>query len=284
MSESLVGSYTFQRPPPVPHPLSRYWNPRASAGYVWPLGVKVALCAPPYDEYYRTTPLGTPPRTSLVAWNEASPRGVIVLLGAHTDLSILLDAIAWLRHQRPWLSLAVEVPHLAMQSALSVMLTRVARHGAVVFVGACSPCVVAASVRETFEPGADVRVWLRETLPAWTVATREHAVDCFLEGFRYDPEDLASTDPLRALPRHQGTWMRVGRALHAALLCQNAGTASAEAVALRAGYSDHRAMDRAFLRVFGIRQRDLRGTVGWQWLLWRFLWGEGVGKERHWDQ
>jgi hypothetical protein len=28
----------------------------------------------------------------------------------------------------------------------------------------------------------------------------------------------------------------------------------------------------------------VRGTIGWEWLLWRFLSGLGDGKHRFWDQ
>jgi len=43
-------------------------------------------------------------------------------------------------------------------------------------------------------------------------------------------------------------------------------------------------MERALSRAFGVTSDAIRGTVGWEWLLWRFLSGLGTGQAVNWDR
>jgi AraC-like DNA-binding protein len=42
-------------------------------------------------------------------------------------------------------------------------------------------------------------------------------------------------------------------------------------VAVEGGYSDHSSLSRQSLRLFGVRPGAIRPTLGWEWLLDRWL-------------
>lgn len=68
-------------------------------------------------------------------------------------------------------------------------------------------------------------------------------------------------------PRH---WHQMGRALHAALAVQaETGTPLAR-LALDLGYADHSALSQLCRRNFALRPGELRGTLGWEWLMERW--------------
>lgn len=75
-----------------------------------------------------------------------------------------------------------------------------------------------------------------------------------------------------------------GRALGAARRIQRETEGPLLGIAYQAGYADHRAMSRALVRAFGVGPASIRGTVGWEWLMWRFVTGLGEGRGRAWDQ
>jgi hypothetical protein len=156
------------------------------------------------------------------------------------------------------------------------------RHGAVtVLPESGAPAAIIRSVVESFDPVVDVRAYLRTVLPLWPAEARNGACTLFGEGLAYDPENVA--DPNR-LPRRHHLWMQLGRAMAAALMIQRDPERSLRSIAAGSTYADHRAMDRALMRALGVGGREIRGTAGWEWLLWRFLSGMRTGKGRRWDQ
>lgn len=65
-------------------------------------------------------------------------------------------------------------------------------------------------------------------------------------------------------------WHQAARSLYAALRIQESSTSSLSTIAYEQGYGNHASLSRQFLRVFGLRPSTLRGTLGWEWLLYRW--------------
>lgn len=130
--------------------------------------------------------------------------------------------------------------------------------------------------------GPDVREWLAARDPRCSPRVR----DLIGHIFAVAPECSELKDLLApmALPvstaRAQcqkkglpapGAWLRVARALHAALRLQADPTASVERVAFELGYADHSALSRQMRDCFGLRPSAARKILGWEWLLDEWL-------------
>lgn len=74
-----------------------------------------------------------------------------------------------------------------------------------------------------------------------------------------------------------GKWLAVAHAICAALRLQRDRSAPLLTVAVESGYSDHSSLSRQSLRLFGVRPGRIRETLGWEWLLDRWL--RGVSQE-----
>jgi AraC-like DNA-binding protein len=68
-----------------------------------------------------------------------------------------------------------------------------------------------------------------------------------------------------------GKWLAAAHAVRAALRLQAEEGAPLLALAVECGYSDHSSLSRQSLRLFGLRPGAIRGTLGWEWLLDRWL-------------
>jgi AraC-like DNA-binding protein len=88
---------------------------------------------------------------------------------------------------------------------------------------------------------------------------------------RGHPERTVRTWFQRAGVPGPGKWLAVAHALRAALRLQAEAGASLLALAVECGYSDHSSFSRQCLRLFGVRPGAIRGTLGWEWLLDRWL-------------
>jgi AraC-like DNA-binding protein len=66
-------------------------------------------------------------------------------------------------------------------------------------------------------------------------------------------------------------WFQAARALHAALLLQQRPDAALLALACELGYSDHSALSQLVHRSFRLRPSAIRGLLGWEWMLDRWL-------------
>lgn len=158
-----------------------------------------------------------------------------------------------------------------------------AQAGAVVLTDKEVPARTVASVVQTaFVPELALPIWLRQALPAWHSNKRASAVAQLLEGLSVAGSQHGGA---QAGPSRRPLWILVGHAFGAALALQRASSDDPlEQVASSAAYHDHRSMDRALRRFLGLRAREVRGTTGWEWLLWRFLSGLGEGPRRFWDR
>jgi AraC-like DNA-binding protein len=68
-----------------------------------------------------------------------------------------------------------------------------------------------------------------------------------------------------------GKWLAVAHAVHAALRLQAEESLPLLTIAVECGYSDHSSLSRQSLRLFGVRPGVIRRTLGWEWLLDRWL-------------
>jgi AraC-like DNA-binding protein len=68
-----------------------------------------------------------------------------------------------------------------------------------------------------------------------------------------------------------GKWLAVAHAVRAALRLQAEDRAPLLALAVECGYSDHSSLSRQSLRLFGVRPGVIRRTLGWEWLMDRWL-------------
>lgn len=67
-----------------------------------------------------------------------------------------------------------------------------------------------------------------------------------------------------------GAWRQLGTTLRAALQIQGTSN-SLERIALTEGFYDQSSLSRQMKTLYGLRPGRLRGTVGWQWLVWRWF-------------
>jgi AraC-like DNA-binding protein len=66
-------------------------------------------------------------------------------------------------------------------------------------------------------------------------------------------------------------WHQAARALHAAIALQRHPTRCVLDLALELGYSSDAALSRQLHQAFGVRPVQVRGTLGWEWLLHAWL-------------
>ncbi len=69
-------------------------------------------------------------------------------------------------------------------------------------------------------------------------------------------------------------WLQAARAMQIAMRIQAEPKTSLLEIAFALGYSDHSALSQAMVRTFGLRPNKLRNTLGWEWLLDRWLASE----------
>lgn len=212
------------------------------------------------------------------------PAGEIVVgIPMSVNQSDPLDELVWLFSFLPWYSLAVRVPSGGGPAFLS-LVNRLARYGAVVIPGASvEPDEIAEAVTRSFDPRNDLPRWLSAAVAQWSDRRRRQAVRQFIVGFGYDSE--SPHGQLQAMSRSRGPiWLRVGRGVRAGVNLQLEPDLPLRQVARRSGFFDSKAMERSIWRLFGVRARDIRGTMGLNWLLWRFVSGQGHGREIRWDR
>jgi len=237
---------------------------------------------PPYQELIpvktetavlaRLSPISEPPRGPILV---AEPE--------HIDPNHHFREVTWFRTALPWVSLIVLDPKPAQTDPLGRRITGLARTGALVVPnGKGKGLEIAMASRGAFNPATDLGTWFGSVLPGWPRLNRAGATAEFISGFEYDPEAHYLAHQNLKLPSRTGVWHRVGRAARAAMAIQTRSVEPWRRVALGAGYADIHSMDGAIKRLFGVSRRCIVGTVGWEWLVWRFLCGLGKGKAKNW--
>lgn len=75
-------------------------------------------------------------------------------------------------------------------------------------------------------------------------------------------------------------WLQVARALHAVLRLQAEPERPLLPLALELGYADHSALSHQLYRAFGVRPGAVRGLLGWEWLMERWMARRGRAERR----
>lgn len=83
---------------------------------------------------------------------------------------------------------------------------------------------------------------------------------------------------VRALPP-PSAWHQAFRALYAVMCIQAEPHVRVLDVAAKYGYSDHSGLSRQLARTFGVGVSAVRGTVGWEWLLDRWMGSRGLSRD-----
>lgn len=231
---------------------------------------------PPYDQFGPLLPLSWASELPLFI-RQPTPGRILLLSSKAIDPNRQLRELSWLRAAVPWVSLAVQAPEAVPPATMGSLLTRVARRGAVVISEseAASPAGTAGTVLGAFQPELDVPAWTKAVRWAWDEDARVTACDQLLRGFSFDPENSET----HRLATRQPRWAQVGRALRAATSAQRAafeGNVANLQIAHEVGYSDGSSMNRAVRRAFGVPTSMIRGTVGWEWLMWWSLTGRRI--------
>ena len=234
-----------------------------------------------FPPYIATERSPSPQALVQTATEPPPPRGGIILCNPpEPNPTQALCGIQWLRHALPWASIAVVAPKAEAAAAVSAFLTRASRRGAVVLAVESPPEVVSDAVLRASYPSHDLVSYLRATLPCWATPGPDHVLATFIEGFQSPPPNPQEKDR----PSRRPLWTLFGRALKAACLIQQSPASTTTALAHLTDYADFRSMDRALMRWMGVFSRQIKGTVGWEWLCWRFLSGQGDGRLERWYQ
>jgi AraC-like DNA-binding protein len=134
-----------------------------------------------------------------------------------------------------------------------------------------------------------VEQWLAVRLPALAPAMVQRIGEIFrLAPLHHELGDLLSrlgraertmrTWFLQAGVPGPGKWLGAAHAVRAALRLQADQKVPLLSVAVECGYSDHSSLSRQSLRLFGVRPGAIRPTLGWEWLLDRWLRRAGAGR------
>ncbi len=234
--------------------------------------------APPYDQF------------------EAVPEFAGHALPALPDAAVLAVAVS--SPPVPWEDLAGRVARLRTNCPAAPVVLRVgervdgreddwARHAALVgargvlFEGEPTRPRLRRVLTDATALPAQVEGWLALRVPGLPAAV-QHLIHAIVEGapcFGEVAALLASIGHAERTARTwfhaagvpgPGKWLAAAHAVRAALRLQ-AEPAPLLALAVECGYSDHSSLSRQSLRLFGVRPGAIRRTLGWEWLLDRWL-------------
>lgn len=240
------------------------------------LALPLMLLEPPYDRAVRVERLpasaaDTPPGCLLaVRALEAAPAA---------DLG---SAIRPLRARCPWLPVIVSIrlPSAEATRAAAIAVRLGAR--GILFDGEPIYPTLLPLMTDPSTLAEDVLEWLQlcglRMSPALQHAVREifsspvrHSrLERLFNAGSQSPRSVRARFRKRGLssPRH---WFAAARALRIALAVQGTRTPDLLRLALDLGFSDQSGLSQQVHRAFGLRPGNLRGTLGWEWLMARFL-------------
>jgi AraC-like DNA-binding protein len=238
----------------------------------------MALMAPPYDDPRRVTPASLE-RTVL-------PPGAMLALAVscpRRDWELLPTWLPRLRAAYPVLPVVLAVDRQRANEMLH-LARRAGRLRVRAVVVRDSPCIdtLRDILTEPEELAADVTEWLGlcglRLSPALAhliqqMFAQAHHVDEVTELLRRMGESETSARfrlRKKRLPSPR-RWFQAARALRIALRVQARPGTSLMEIAFELGYADHSAISQIVQRTFGLRPNKLRGTLGWEWLLDRWL-------------
>jgi AraC-like DNA-binding protein len=190
---------------------------------------------------------------------------------------------------RRWQSCPVVV-FLEMSAEEAILVSArlsAARPRAVVGIGPEMPTVLRDVLTDPNRLGSEVVDWLHlrqirlnpnqaDLLEKIFASAAEHGeLTSLLELYRIPQSSARFRLRKRGLPS-PNRWFQVARAVHAALRLQARPEASVAAVAHQLGFVDHSALAHLLRRSLNLTANQIRGTLGWEWLLDRWLRSNGV--------
>jgi AraC-like DNA-binding protein len=107
-------------------------------------------------------------------------------------------------------------------------------------------------------------------LQIMTLAPQHHTLTDLLEEVGVPETSARFRMQKKRLPS-PSRWYQAARALHAAMLIQAEPDTCLLRHAHALGYADHSALSQLVHRSFGVRPVMIRGTLGWEWLMERWL-------------
>lgn len=213
------------------------------------------------------------------------PRAAVLVLDVHTPDQAgpqLAHAVTVARTRFPAAPVVVRVPPaspVALRVAQSAPRLRVRA-----VVGTDEPLAPALRSLLTHSPalGDDVVEWMGvrgHPLSPSAAALVRHLADASAACARM-ADTLAHAGQSERTARHcmrvralppPSAWHQAFRALHAVMRIQAEPHVHVLNVAVEYGYSDHSGLSRQLARTFAVGVSAVRGTVGWEWLLDRWL-------------
>ena len=189
------------------------------------------------------------------------------------------QAIVALRRAHPAVPLVVRIA-TPLDASAAVLIQHAAqlRVRGVLLDGEPVPDALRRTLTAPIDLAADVVAWLSFRLPRLSPEVAELCRTIFREGPAVARIELllarvgesARTARARlhklALPS-PAHWHQVARAIHSALCLQRCTATPVFELAMRLGYCDHSALCHQLLRLFGMRASQVRGLLGWEWLL-----------------
>jgi AraC-like DNA-binding protein len=247
-------------------------------GYRPESDIAIGWSAPPYREFRYA------PQTGGGGF-ERLPRGTVVVLDlrAPDDASArLAEVVAAVRARFPTAPAILRVPSVTADTVR--LAQRAVRLHVRAIVGADEPLgeVLRPVLTRPDDLGEDVAEWMAlrgRPLPAGLGGLVCHLVR---EAHRFVllADLLAPLGQSGRTTRQQfrghrlpppSAWHQMGRALHCALRIQAQPEARLALLALQLGYSDPSGLSRQLTRAFGVTPVAVRGTLGWEWLVDRWL-------------
>jgi AraC-like DNA-binding protein len=239
----------------------------------------VASLAPPYREFTAVPDLGTLRSSdladgSLLAVGLSAPRD---------EWPAITALVPRLRARFPAAPVVLRVERRASPEDLDwVRRAGVLQVRAVLFEGETVRDRLERALTDTTDLPEQVEQWLAVRLPRLPPAVAQLIVEIFrLAPLHHELGDLLArlghaerttrTWFLRAGVPGPAKWLGAAHAVRAALRLQADQGVPLLTVAVEGGYSDHSSLSRQSLRLFGVRPGTIRTTLGWEWLLDRWL-------------
>ena len=266
----VAGTPALRVLPPAPAAPTGAHRPGEAEHRAW-------LLAPPYQRLTSST--------THTGASAAAPPGTLAVVdvaGASVDWTQLEGDLRALRLRFPCCPIVLQ-----LDPALDDLLFVVARASrlpvrAVLMRGAALPPVLRRYMTQPACLADDVLEWLQmrgiRMSPAlaylvWQIFARA-PFHPDLSGLCREIGVVESSARFRfhkkSLPA-PSRWLQAARALHAALRLQAEPERPLLRLALELGYSDHSALSHQIHRTFGVRAGAIRDTLGWEWLLERWL-------------
>jgi AraC-like DNA-binding protein len=251
-----------------------------SATIAPPAGITLYALSPPYQG------AGTPSHAATLP-ARGSSAGTVLLVdverpeAARATLPVLIPQLRRAHPDKP-VVLRVDAEADAALTASTARLAGQLRARAVLRRGEPAADALRRALTDPVDLGGDVQEWLAQRGPALS-PDLSHLARCIFGGAADEPDvtrlirDAGGSERTararfhrRGLPPPSG-WHQAARGLCAALRLQRDPAVPLLRAALEMGYSDHSSLAHQLRRVFGVGAAEVRGALGWEWLLDRWL-------------